>query len=186
MDKEKEQISEMDATKLWLSSLLMRSDLLDELLDKLNKSIDTYKIILEDKKIASFRFLVVLAVLDCYKLQVLFPTRSVVIFSNLENLLKNKFNFDDDAQEAVLQVFDIYFDMLRFSQLQFKQNPQYSPLEELSEGLLKDWVGKNIKKYYVPNTRSASPLVCSFLSLYLEYYSKFWDLFSKRYEFIKD
>jgi hypothetical protein len=177
------EINEIDATKLWLSSLLKRSHLLSDLLEKLNKSLDTQKIIIEDIKTSSFRFLMALAVLDCYKLQILFPTRSVKIFSNLEKLLRDEFRFDDAAHEVVLQIFDLYFDMLRFSQLQFEQNPQYSPLEELSEELIKAWVGKNIKNYYVSNTRTVSPVVCGLLTSYLEVYSKFWHLFNEKYEF---
>lgn len=179
------QVNEIEAAKLWLKSLLAKSYLFHEFLDKVNGSLKTHKIDIEEKNSNSFSFLVAIAVLDCYKLQILFPTKSVEIFTNLENLLKNEFDFDDDAQETVSKLFDLYFDMLRLSQLQYEQNPQYSQLEELSEELIKAWVGKNIKKYYVPNTRTVSPLVCGVLSLYLDAYSKFWSLFNEKYKFVK-
>ncbi len=181
----KKQINKQEAAKLWLSSLLTKSHMLEEFVDRINKSLDTQKIIIEDIKISSFRFLVAMAVLDCYKLQILYPKYSVNIFSKLEKLLRNEFQFDDNAFEVVLQIFDLYFDMLRFSQLQHEQHSQYSPYEKLSEELVKAWVGKNLKKYYVPKTRTISPIVCSILSAHLEIYTKFWNLFSEKYEIIE-
>lgn len=178
---ERTKVTKEEAAKLWFKSIYTKKD---EMLESINNFLDkrsgVWKTRIMENK--SSLLIIPLIVLEYQILNKKYPAYGRKIVDLLILELREFFNLDQETVDFYEDQMDLYFDKYKFSVLQHENNPEYSPLEELSEQVLKDLLGNEVKKYYVEDTRVVSPLLCGFISTIFPVFTHFWEIFDRKYE----